>query len=199
MPKKKTNKTKKKPSGRRRVIKNTVLRPDVSVFDERLLLPRRLVAKAYGVGPDSVGKWELKPVIRKGKEALYYLPEVISLRQGGDGTRLDPAQEKAKLDQVRREQAELALRKSQGQIVEIDEVCMELEKELVSVRQRLLSLPTKLARPIILAETPQEAQDILADAIAKALKDLNYGERINFAGQGAESKDAKAAAATKSS
>lgn len=173
-----------------------MLRKDLEIYDDRMLLPKHIIAKAFGVSVDSVTKWDVNPAARKGREALYYLSEVVNYRQGGDGTRLDPGQEKAKLDQIRREQAELNLRKQRGEIVEVDEVCNELEKELIACRQKLLALPNKMARPIILAETPQEVQEMLSKEVHKCLEGLNYGGRIKFdqPSASADSEDAKAPA-----
>lgn len=196
--KKKATKIEREP--KKKIIKEVVLRPNVEVEDERLLLPRHLTAKAFGVTMDMVGKWSIKPVIKKGREALFYLPEVVQFRIGNeDGQKLDPSQEKAKLDVVRREKAEIELRKQKGELVEISEVCRELEKELVGVRQKLLAIPNKLARPIVVAENPQEAQDMIYRAIENALKDLNYGERIDFKGSESNSEDSETASETKSS
>lgn len=180
--------------------KDVVLRPHVEIWDTRLLLPRQILAKAFGVSGDMVAKWDIKPVIKRGREALYYLPEVISYRQGNDGApKLNPAQEKALLDQVRRQRAEIELRKEKGEITLITDVCNELEKELIGVRQKLLSIPNKLATELVPVDKPQAIQEILTNAIYEALEGLNYGGRITFKNTGNNIEDAKTAAEIKPS
>lgn len=186
-------------------IEGTVLR-DIPIHDERLLLPRAMIAKAFGVSSDMVGKWDVTPVIKQGAKALYYLPEVVNYRQGGDGDRLDPGQEKARLDSVRREQAEIKLMKERGEIVSIDEVCDVYYDALVVVRQRMLAMPNKLARPIVALETPQEAQDVLRKEITKALEGLSVenmveklGGKISKEASGSSGKSAEAAPESESS
>lgn len=177
--------------------KGTLLRPEVKVFDERLLLPVTLVAHAFDVTMDAVIKWGIKPVVKKHREALLYLPEVIGNRMGfgEDGApKLNPAQEKALLDRTRRERAEIELAKERGEIVSVGDVVADLEKELVTVRQRLLAIPNKLARQLVPMDKPQEIQDLLYNALLDALKDLNYGGRISFADQGVNSKDSSVSA-----
>lgn len=168
---------------KREKIGPVVLRPEVEVFDERLLLPTGLIAKAFDVTMDAVIKWGVKPVVKNGREALMYLPEIIGNRMGfgEDGApKLNPAQEKALLDRTRRERAEIELQKERGEVVYISDVCKELEKELIVTRQKLFSLPNKLARALVPIDNPQEMQEALHAAIYDAVKDLNYGERIHF-------------------
>jgi hypothetical protein len=178
--------------------KPQILRPDVKIHDERLLLPTGLIAHAFGVSLDAVIKWGIKPVRKKHREALLYLPEIIGNRMGfGEGgvQKLNPAQEKALLDKTRRERAEIELRKEREEIVDIKDVLYTLEKELVEVRQKLLALPNRLARVILLAKDAQEAQDVIAGAVHDTLKGLTYGGKLSFGDSPSNRDDAKAPAA----
>lgn len=153
---------------------DTVLRPHVEVADSRLLLPRHLIAKAFAVGPDSVGKWDIKPVVQRGQERLYYLPEVIHYRGGSEGSvKLNPAQEKALLDKTRRESAQLELEYKRGNMVLLDDVARTWEHRLIILRQRLLALPNKLARPMVEVTTAQDAERLITKELLRILEDMN--------------------------
>ncbi len=155
-----------------------VLRPHVEVADPRLLLPRHLIAKAFSVSMDMVGKWDVKPVVQRGQERLFYLPEVVHYRGGSDGSpKLNPAQEKALLDKTRREAAQLELEKKRGRLVSLDDVEKVWESRLTLFRQRLIALPNKMARPMVEVDKPQEAEQLLATEIEKILEALNGESR----------------------
>jgi len=183
------------------VTTDTVMRPEIyDVHDHRLLLPRFLIAQAFGVSRDASSKWNLRAVAKRKTEKLFYLPEAVQIRLGnGDGVKLDPSQEKAKLDRLRAEKAEIELQKTKGDVVDISDVCAEIEKELVAVRQRMLAIPNKLATSILLAKDPSEAQDMIEASIVEALEDMTYGGRISFESEEADSANAKAASKTKRS
>jgi hypothetical protein len=158
-----------------------ILRPHVEIADPRLLLPRYLVAKAFGVSIDTLSKWDIKAVIQRGREALYYLPEVINVRHGGDGNKLNPGQEKAQLDRIRRESAELDLARKRAELVSVEEVRNELEREYVVLRQRFLALPTKLARALVPMDNPQEISAFILDEVGKILEGLKTDAAIEIA------------------
>lgn len=184
-------KTKKKTrvlnTGEEKVVhKRAVLRPEVKIFSDRLLIPTNLIAHAFDVTVDAVIKWGIKPVVKESQSSLLYLPEVIANRLGfgeNGAPKLNPQQEKALLDRTRRERSEIELRKARGEIVMIEDVCKELEKELIVTRQKLMAMPSKLARALVPMDKPGEIQDLLAAHIADAIKDLNYGGRIKFEGE----------------
>lgn len=191
-------KTRVLPTGEtKNILKRVVVRPEVDVYSERLLIPTALIAHAFDVTLDAVIKWGIRPVVKESQTALLYLPEVIAHRLGfgEDGApKLNPAQEKALLDRTRRERAEIELSLERGEVVKVDDVCKELERELIIVRQKLLAAPSKLARTLSTIDKPNEIQDILTSAIVDALKGLNYGGRLHFENPANDKPNIKAAA-----
>lgn len=152
----------------------TVLRKSVDIYDEQYLMNMRQIGYAFAVTPDVVAKWHVKPVIKKGKSVYYYLPEVIKYRMGDSDTpKINPAQAKARLDDARREAVELELAKKKGDLLSVEEVRKVMEHDYMIVRQRLLALPTKVAR-LVNPETPQKAYDILYKSVCDSLRDLTH-------------------------
>lgn len=175
--------------------KQTVLRPHVEIKDDRLLLPMKVMAMAFGVTLDAVNKWGVKPVIKRGTEALLYLPEVISHRLGEDEVnKLNPAQEKAMLDRARRENAELELKRKRGIYVSLDDVTKVWEKQLIVLRQRILAMPNKLARPVMEVASPKEAQEVLMQEAVEMLRDLNANADYRSGGSEDNQGDVESAA-----
>ena len=157
-----------------------ILRPKVQIEDEQFLFPMKKVASLLGISISTFGKLGLKPVAARGQERLYYLPEVINIRMGGDGTRLDPGQERARLHKARREQIETDLRKEKGELVEVEEVLATFEKEIAIVRQYFLALPSKVARPLAHTHTAKEAEAIVRDALYRAMENLEDARLKEF-------------------
>ena len=77
------------------------------------------------------------------------------------GRRLDPGQEKARLDKTRREVQELVLAEKRGELVSRAAVLETWQSVLASVRAKFLSLPTKGATMAMSAVSLPEAEDVL--------------------------------------
>ena len=152
---------------------------DVEVEDGHFLMTTRQLSYLFKVSSNQVVKWKIKPCAKEGAASLYYLPEVLAFRYGTKGEKLDPSQEKAHLDNTRRQVVELQLEKLRGDLVEVGDVCKEVEKEYVTVRQRLLAIPPKLANQLVPLDSPSEIQDLLMDACAEALKDLTVERTLS--------------------
>lgn len=148
-----------------------IIRDDLEIYDKRLLLTKPCIAALCGVTVSTVEKWGLKPVQKVGREVFYYGPEVIEFRFGLEGGRLDAGQEKAMLDKVRREQAELELKKKRGDLLEIKPLLVEWERVLSGVRQKLYAIPTKIAKPFSMNNNPQAIKADLEDRLDESLQD----------------------------
>lgn len=152
----------------------TILRKSIDIYDEQYLMTMRQIAFAFNVTVDAVSKWPVKPILKKGKSVYYYLPEVVSFRIGNDDTpKINPAQAKARLDDARRETVELELAKKKGDLLAVEDVRKVMEQDYMIVRQRLLALPTKVAR-LVSPENPQKAYDILYKSVCDSLRDLSH-------------------------
>ena len=167
----------------------------VEVEDKQFLFSTAQTAQLFQISKSMVSKWKLDPCAKRGRVSLYYLPEVMAFMFGGDGEKLDPSQEKARLDHTRRQIVELQLAKLRGDLVEVGEVCDQVESEYVSVRQRLLAIPTKLANQLVPLDTPAEIQNLLMEACTEALEDLTF-EGTNPETKDLKTKGPKAAAQT---
>ena len=145
---------------------------ELDVKDEQYLFSTRQISYLFKITVDMVIKWKVEPCAKRGATSLYYLPEVLDFRFGPDGQKLDPSQEKARLDHTRRQIVELQLAKLRGDLVEVGDVCKEVEKEYIAVRQGLLAIPSKLANQLVPLDSPAEIQGLLMDAFTEALKEL---------------------------
>lgn len=126
-------------------------------------LDRRTITKRLGnippVSDDAESRYDSKTAL----EALYS-PDA-----------LNAVQEKAKLDKVRRELAELQKAERLRQLIPSDVVEKEWTDILMNVRARLLQVPTRIA-----AEVPTDVASVVEskvrDLIYEALQDLARGK-----------------------
>jgi len=82
----------------------------------------------------------------------------------GDGERLDPQQEKARLDRTRRELAELDCKAKQRELIHVDDAKKVIDFAATSCREHLMGIPGRFA-DIFAAET--DARQIESDLEAE--------------------------------
>ncbi|SFM97903.1 hypothetical protein [Methylobacterium pseudosasicola] len=127
---------------------------------------RRVVADAVGHLPPD-GK-------SAGRPAWFMSTAVRALTVGGDSDgMLDPAQERARKDRALAEQTEMKNAERRGELVNIEEVGVAVEREFSVVRERSLSITGKLGDKL----SPEQLRWV-EDEIREALSDLSNGEDI---------------------
>ena len=115
---------------------------------------------------------EALPTDDKGR---YDSSQALPLLYGSKGE-LDPSQERAKLDQVRRELAEIQRDERLGNLIPADVVLDRWSSEASRIRAKLLNLPGRLAT--VLTGADQSHASIEADSrklIYEALAELSSG------------------------
>lgn len=124
----------------------------------------------------------LPPISKTGRGHLYesrlafpmiYEPDFAGKTQapesaGGYNSDYD----KNRLQAAKATRAEIDLAKIRGELVEIDSVVKEVEKEYIYVRAAFLSIPTKLAKSLSVMDDPAEIQEELESAINESLSHL---------------------------
>jgi len=125
------------------------------------------------------------PVVQAGSKGR---PWQIDLREavawmlaraaGSSRKRLDPQQERARLDSLRSEAQELKNAQERGELVPGDELERALVHLATSARSRILAVPSKRAQALAAVETPAEAHRIVEDALCEALQEVaDEGDR----------------------
>jgi len=119
------------------------------------------------------------PVVQAGSKGV---PWKIDLREavawmlaqarGGKPGRLDPQQERARLDHLRSEAQELKNAQERGELVPGDDLQKALVALATAARSRILAVPSKLAQALAAAATPAEAHKIVEEALTEALEEL---------------------------
>ena len=87
-----------------------------------------------------------------------------------EGKKNDPKHRK---EMAQAQKAEIELGELKKEIVRVDEITEQIHDEYALVRQRLLSIPGRIAKKILLAENEDEALQMLKDEVNGALKELN--------------------------
>lgn len=169
----------------------------VNNFEERLLLPKNLCAKAFGVSVQAFDRWEVEPAEKRGREQLYYLPDVIEFRLNRDtkGT-LDLQAERARLACAQANKTEIEVNILKGRVYRAEKVERAWTEMIANCRARLVVIPTRLA-PIVSAEDDQKKNEVsLRDAVYDALNELKNYEPTHYTDTAAEVSDADDSAAS---
>lgn len=144
-------------------------------YEERLLLPRNLCAKAFGISVQAFDNWDVEPVEKRGRESLYYLPDIIEWRLNRDLT-LDGGSnlqaERARLAAAQADKTEIEVEILRGKVFKAEQIERAWTDMIANCRSRLIVIPTKLA-PILSAEKDQKKiESSIRDAVFDALNEL---------------------------
>ncbi|MFP4063144.1 MAG: hypothetical protein ACLFS2_10165 [Halochromatium sp.] len=90
--------------------------------------------------------------------------------------RLDPAVERAKLDEARRLEIEARLAKQRGELLDAKEVSAAWSYEASLVRSHLLQLPSRAAPELLSLDGLKPIEDALRGHVYAALESLGRGE-----------------------
>ena len=107
---------------------------------------------------------------------LYETREALPLLYLASGERLDPAQERAALDRVRRRQIEMANEKAEGNLIPKEEVAAAWTEQILIAKGRLLSLPSRVSSDLLRTKTQRDMEQRLRDAGIEILEELS-GQR----------------------
>lgn len=142
--------------------------------DPPLIVDQTTFCMLTGVTPQATRDWyrEGMPGVDKPhKKAMEInlnlaIPWVVQrYREGG-------ATDKARLQRIAADRAELALLKEQGQLLIRDEVLAQRSTEVAVVRDRLLAAPQLIRAKLPVSPTPQQIEDAARSEIFNALATL---------------------------
>lgn len=103
------------------------------------------------------------------KQYLDHLREVAAGRFSGD---LDLGAERARLAKEQADAKEMENAVERGDLVYIEEIATQFEKQLTKVRTRLLAIPNKVAPEAHACATAKEVQGLIEMNIIEALNEL---------------------------
>ncbi|MCW8966703.1 MAG: hypothetical protein OQK82_08485 [Candidatus Pacearchaeota archaeon] len=115
---------------------------------------------------------ESPPPREEGRGALYPCKDAgkwLRAYWSPDGA-LDPQHEKAALDKVRREIAELERDKRKGTLLDAKEVETVWMRSVGEVRAGMLAVPSRVAPELIALTDEREMEDAVRDAIHEAME-----------------------------
>jgi len=151
--------------------------PDAAIrgiLDERLLLPMRVAALAFHVSETALKKWKVKARQQRGRESLYYLPDLVSYRLArADQNENSLAAERARLARTQAEKCELEVKQLRGDLIPASVILESWLPLVAAARQKVMAIKTKVKTQI-----PRLTADELkkVDVICRsALEDLANG------------------------
>jgi phage terminase Nu1 subunit (DNA packaging protein) len=79
---------------------------------------------------------------------------------------------------ARADKLETEVAKTRGQLVAIEDVTKEVAKQFTRVRAAILSLPSRLAKPISMETDPNVVKDLLDSAVIETLEHLSAEDEL---------------------
>jgi hypothetical protein len=112
-----------------------------------------------------------------GPKGARLYPAATALRPllclGDNGEKLDPSQERALLDKVRRRGIEMANEKAAGKLLDADLVAQTWAAQVGIARGRLLALPARLAPAVLGLGDLRAIEAVIREAIHEVLTELS--------------------------
>ena len=119
------------------------------IMDTRLLLPQKVMALAFGVSVQAIQKWRVKPRLTRGKEKLYYLPDLVDYRLNREEPgQLNLSAERARLAAAQAERTELEVAQLKGELIPAGVILENWEPIVGAARAKVLAIPTKIKAAI---------------------------------------------------
>jgi phage terminase Nu1 subunit (DNA packaging protein) len=151
------------------------------------IVNKKELAQIFGVSPQAVDGWLGRglPFIKKGSALQGYEFDTSSAIAWKAQREVEAAfSEKGgeQTDDFKRKLAaeaniaELKFARDAGQLITIEEAEEEWAPKIASCRARLLAIPSKVAVPAYAADSAEEVQSLVQDAVYEALNELADGE-----------------------
>jgi len=122
---------------------------------------------------------------------LAYIKHLRAIA-GGQGAGAGLAHERSALARSQRESIDIRNAQLRGDLVSVKAVAAIVERDYTIVRERLLSIPGKLADELTM-RSRAEIEPIIRSEIAEALNELHDPDRTDYRGDGSQVGDAQGA------
>jgi len=138
------------------------------------------LSHVLGLSAARVSVMEKKGIIRRAADGKFSLCEAVRAyvdtkkQKKGDAAETVYDSARAKKMQATAEIEEMNLQLRKGSLVDIESVVDIVKTEYAIVRQRLFTIPNKVALDIFACENPEEVQEILLTQFNEALDELKY-------------------------
>lgn len=143
---------------------------ELPIRDERLLLPQKVCALVFSVSPQAIQQWPVKARLKKGRVALYYLPDLSAYRDFHNRKQqpLHLEIERARLTAAQADKTEMDLAVMRRELIPADEVAAAWQPIAGAIRQKVLALPSKIktAIPKVTDKELSKIKKLIRDCLA---------------------------------
>lgn len=159
---------------------------------DQWLANQKTCASFIGISTKQFQLWNYEPVRREGRSVLYDVRAILNDLEATDSEtseELNLTEQRARLAREQADKTALENQKLRGDLVDIKEVKRGWMAIASIVRQRLLSMPRKLA-PLLPGKTETEIEDEIDREVRLALDSIARSDRaaVNEAASGADGK-----------
>jgi phage terminase Nu1 subunit (DNA packaging protein) len=141
-----------------------------------MLFSQQEIAALLGISVQAFVKWNVSSKEKRGREVLYYWPDVLAARDERDGKKkngdgVDPRFEQAREHRARADRLELELAERRGELVYVAHMQEIFGRAITAFRARLRGAAAKLA-PLVNPKEPNLARDAIDREHDEALAEL---------------------------
>jgi len=143
----------------------------VDILDDRLLLPSALSALAFGISETALKKWKIKHRTQRGRQTLYYLPDLIKYRVSrADSSDNNLSISRTRLAMAQADKTELEVKTMRGELIPADLVLHKWSEIVAAARIKILGTKSKVKTQI--PRLTDDELKIIDDTIRAALEGL---------------------------
>jgi len=146
-------------------------------MDSKTTIKLDELAQLVGVSTRWIAKLQRDGIVPAPKNGEYPERETLMrlfayFRQAGDGAGEALSTERARLTKSKADIAEMQKKQLMGQMIAVDRVVSLTTTIMNGVKERLLTVATKVAARVALTSKPADAESIIRTGIEEALEDL---------------------------
>ena len=149
-----------------------------TITDDRLIGSSEAMQELLDCSAMMLSNYRKEGLLIQPERGKYDIPASIktyikSLKNKSGGDDIDFHTEKARLTKMQADKAEMEVLELSGELVRVEAVVQEWQSQLMDMKGKLLSIPSKLATLLADIDTPAEVQDLIDTYIRESLQELS--------------------------
>ena len=171
----------------------SVKQPKYTITDDKLIGSSEAMQEILDCSVMMLSHYRKDGLIIQPERGKYDIAASIktyikSLKNKSGGDDIDFHTEKARLTKMQADKAEMEVLELSGDLVRVEDVIKEFQLQLMDMKGKLLSIPSKLATLVADIDNPAEAEDVINTYIRETLQELSeYAGNRRHQAQSSES------------
>jgi len=155
-----------------------VKQPKYTITDDKLIGSSEAMQEMLDCSVMMLSNYRKEGLLIQPERGKYDIAASIktyikSLKNKSGGDDIDFHTEKARLTKMQADKAEMEVLELSHELVRVEEVVQEWQSQLMDMKGKLLSIPSKLATLVADIDNPAEVQDLIDTYIRESLQELS--------------------------